>query len=119
MRVDFGIAERWKAGRSCWASGRLTVEFVTVDSMRCEAAGFAQACLRRPGRMIEAIAIVVSVQRRVQESWSGRKMQYRDVKQMSTMPRMRGADVPPTPIGQRSEPGNPVTADLTNLIDLT
>jgi len=52
MRVDFGIVARWKAGRSCWASGRLI-----VDSMRCEAADFGTACLMRLGRMIEAIAM--------------------------------------------------------------
>jgi hypothetical protein len=45
MRVDFGMAARWKAGRSCWASGRLTVD------------NFGTACLTRLGRMIEAIAM--------------------------------------------------------------
>jgi hypothetical protein len=55
MRVDLGMAERWKAGRSCWASGRLT-ELVTVDSMRCGVTGFWTACLMKLGRIVEAIA---------------------------------------------------------------
>jgi hypothetical protein len=50
MRVDVGMDARSKAGRSCWASGRLAM----VDSMR------GAACLRRPGRMMEAIAVVVA-----------------------------------------------------------
>jgi len=58
MRVDVGMAERWKAGRSCWASGRLRGELVTVDSARCEAAGSFAACLSRLGRMMEAIGQV-------------------------------------------------------------
>ena len=70
MRVDWGMAERWNAGRSVWASGRLRVE-VAVDSMRCEAWVGGQACLRRPGRMTEAI--VLSDRGR-----GGRKKQYRD-----------------------------------------
>jgi hypothetical protein len=54
MRVDFGMAERWNAGRSVWASGRLSVD-VAVENMRCEAWAGGQACLRRPGRITEAI----------------------------------------------------------------
>jgi hypothetical protein len=55
-RAALGTAERWKAGRSCWASGRLMVEPARVDSMRCAAAGVEKAGLARLGRMIEAIA---------------------------------------------------------------
>jgi hypothetical protein len=54
MRVDFWMAERWNAGRSCWTSGRFMVD-VAVDSMRCDCWTGGHACLRRPGRMTEAI----------------------------------------------------------------
>lgn len=60
MRAVVGTAGRCNAGRMCWASGRLTEAM--VDSMRCEAAGAWTACLKRLGRMIEAIAAVRDVQ---------------------------------------------------------
>lgn len=31
---------------------------LAVDSMRCEAWGLVKACLRRPGRIMEAIAVI-------------------------------------------------------------
>jgi hypothetical protein len=55
MRVDLGTAESWKAGRSCWASGRATGELAAVDSMRWEEADAGTACRSSVGRMMEAI----------------------------------------------------------------
>lgn len=110
-RVDWGMAERWKAGRSCWASGRFMVE-VAVDSMRCEAVGWAQACLKRVGRIMEAIAVVGEAQAWA-EAVGGCKTICRNGEQMlTTMPRMSTADVPVALIGQRWNPGSPVTADF-------
>jgi hypothetical protein len=58
--VDLGIAERAKAGRSCWTNGEdgFMVELAAVVNMRWAAMGAWQACRRRPGRTIEAIAAV-------------------------------------------------------------
>lgn len=73
------MAERWKAGRKCWASGRLTGELVMVDSMRWAATGFWTACLRRLGRMIEAIAQVVGRQWMAGRSCRGVKSSSRNL----------------------------------------
>lgn len=58
MRVaGFGSAARAKAGRRDWAKGEAWR--VAVERKRCEVAGALQACLRRLGRMIEAIVAAI------------------------------------------------------------
>lgn len=98
MRADLGIAMRWNAGRSCWASG-LVEEAAKVDSMRWAGAGCWNACLMRPGRRTEAIAANLDVQRRA-ERGENRRRDAPGVEAASTMiPRVWCADVPAALIG--------------------